>query len=63
MRRTSYAVMVLLYVAALALPILTGFVCGNRPAGGAAAHGEARKGHCLLATCGTGPGVICRTVY
>ena len=63
MRRSSYAVMLLLYAAALGLPILTGLVCGNSPAGGAVAHGEVRQSHCLLATCGTGPGVICRTVY
>ena len=61
MRRSSYAAMLLLYVAAVGLPVLTGFVCGNSPAAGT--HGEVRRGHCLLAACGTGPGVICRTLY
>ena len=63
MRRSSYALMLLLYVAAVALPVLMGFVCGYSPAAGAGALGEAPPGHCLLAACGTGPGVICRTVY
>ena len=63
MRRSSYALMLLLYVAALALPALTGFVCMSGPAGGAARPGEAHRSHCLLATCGSGPGVICRTAF
>ena len=63
MRRSSYALMLLLSGAALALPALTGLVCERGRTGEAVVDGEARKGHCLLATCGSGPGVICRTVF
>jgi hypothetical protein len=63
MRRSSYALMLLLYVAALALPALTGLVCMSGPAGGEARHGKGQRGHCPLATCGSGPGIVCRTVF
>jgi len=59
MRRSSYALLLMLYVAALAVPALAGFVCASD----SGPDGEVRRGHCPLAACGSGPGFICRTAF
>lgn len=63
MLRSSYAVAVLLYVAALGVPLLFGLVCGSGMARAPIVAARADHGNCLLAICGSGPGVICPRVF